>query len=157
MKLFKLSFFAAIVAMIFISCAKEYSSEQLRPATGSWEFTNGSLHYAGYLDTVYQTKGMGSNVMYIIGKTDDGSQFFQLKLFGNSFAPGAYYASQYQSSFNYRVPAKTIYTANAFSGGEFTVNLTLLDSSKIEGTFSGSAVDSTNNLIQITNGKFTAY
>ncbi len=142
--------------MIFISCAKEYSSEIPRPATGDWEFTNGSLHYTGYLDTVYQTNGAGSNVMYILGKTDDGNQYFQLKLYGNSFAPGTYNASKYQSSFNYSVLAKTIYDANALVG-EFTVDLTLLDSSKIQGTFSGTARDSANNLIQITNGKFSTY
>lgn len=156
MKLFKLSFFAFIIAMILISCGKEYSSEQLRPATGSWQFTNGSLNYSGYLDTVYQTIGVGSNVLYIMGKTDDGSQYFQLKLYGNSFPTGIYYASQYQNSFNYSLPAKTIYSANALIG-EFVVNLTLLDSAKIQGTFSGSARDSSNNLIQITNGKFTTY
>ena len=156
MKLFKLSFFAFIIAMILTSCGKEYSSEQLRPATGNWEFTNGSLNYSGYLDTVYQTIGVGSNVLYILGKTDDGSQYFQLKLYGNSFSPGTYYATQYQNSFSYSLPAKTIYTANALTG-EFVVNLTELDSAKIQGTFSGTARDSANNLIQITNGKFSTY
>lgn len=156
MKFFKLSFLVLLVASVVISCGKEYSSEQLRPATGSWEFTNGGLNYAGYLDTVYQTKGTGSNVLYILGKTDDGSQYFQLKLYGSSFATGTYYASQYQASFSYTLPAKTIYTANALIG-EFVVNLTVLDSAKIQGTFSGSARDSANNLIQITNGKFNAY
>lgn len=145
-----------MIAMVLVSCVKEYSSEQLRPATGSWEFTNGSLHYAGYLDTVYQTKGTGSNVMYILGKTDDGSQYFQLKLYGNTFTPGTYYASQNQASFNYSLPAMSIYYANS-SIGEFTIDLTLLDSSKIGGTFSGTARDSANNTIQITNGKFTTY
>jgi hypothetical protein len=156
MKLFKLSFFALIVAMIFVSCAKEYSSEIMRPATGSWEFTNGSLSYQGFLDTVYETKGIGSNALYIIGKSDDGSQYFRLKLFGNSFAPGTYYASQSQVLFNYSSPAKTIYDANALIG-EFTVDVTVLDSAKIQGTFSGTARDSANNLIQITNGKFTTF
>jgi len=156
MKLFKFYFVALIVAMIFLSCAKEYSSEVMRPATGNWEFTNGGLHYAGYLDTVYQTKGIGSNVMYILGKTDDGSQYFQLKLYDSAFAPGTYNASQYRASFNYSAAAKTIYDANALIG-EFTVNLGLIDSSKIQGTFSGTARDSANNLIQITNGKFASY
>ena len=154
MKPLKISFFALILAIFFVSCAKEYSSEVLRPATGSWEFDNGSLHYSGYLDTVYQTKGTGSNVMYVLGKSDDGSQSFQLKLYGNSFPPGTYYASQYQASFNYSVPAKTIYDANPLIG-EFTVNLITFDSTRIDGTFSGTARDSANNIIQLTNGKFT--
>lgn len=155
MKRSKFSFFALILAIFFVSsCAKEYSSEVLRPATGDWQFDNGSLHYAGYLDTVYQTKGTGSNVLYVLGKSDDGSQSFQLKLYGNSFSPGTYTASQYQATFNYSVPAKTIYDANSLIG-EFTVNLLTLDSTKIEGTFSGMARDSANNIIQIANGKFT--
>ncbi len=96
--------------MILTSCGKEYSSEQLRPATGNWEFTNGGLNYSGYLDTVYQTIGIGSNVLYILGKTDDGSQYFQLKLYGNSFSPGTYYASQYQNSFSYTFHVKPFIT-----------------------------------------------
>ncbi|MDE3184823.1 MAG: hypothetical protein KGM16_15510 [Bacteroidota bacterium] len=156
MKLFKLSFWLLLIATVVISCGKEYSSEQLRPATGSWEFSNGGINYSGYLDTVYQTIGVGSNVLYILGKTDDGSQYFQLKLYGNSFTPGTYYATQYQNSFSYNLPAKTIYTANALIG-EFVVNLNVLDSAKIQGTFSGTAKDSANNLIQITNGKFNTY
>jgi hypothetical protein len=156
MKFFKLSFLLLLITTLIVSCGKEYSSEKMRPATGKWEFTNGGLNYAGYLDTVYQTKGVGSNVLYILGKTDDDSQFFQLKLYGSSFAPGTYYASQYQASFNYSLSSKTIYTANALTG-EFIVNLTVLDSAKIQGTFSGTALDSANNVIQITNGKFNTY
>ncbi len=156
MKFFKLSFLLILIATVIVSCGKEYSSEKMRPATGNWEFTNGGLNYAGYLDTVYQTKGVGSNVLYIIGKTDDDSQSFQLKLYGSSFAPGTYYASQYQASFNYSLSYKTIYSANALTG-EFIVNLSVLDSAKIQGTFSGTAMDSANNLIQITNGKFNTY
>ena len=114
MKFFKLSFFVSIdLQLVIVSCGKEYSSEQLRPATGNWEFTNGGLNYSGYLDTVYQTKGTGANVLYIMGKSDDGSQNFQIKLYGNSFSPGTYYASQFQTSFSYTLPYKTIYDANA--------------------------------------------
>jgi len=156
MKLSKLSILSLVVTLILISCGKEYSSEKLRPATGNWEFTNGAFNYAGYLDTVYQIKGIGMNVLYILGKNDDGSQSFQLKLYGDSIAPGTYQASYYQSSFNYFQPGKTIYSANALIG-EFIVNLNVIDSTKVQGTFSGTAKDSTNNLIQITNGKFTTF
>lgn len=156
MKFLKLPFIVLLSAIVIASCGKEYSSEQLRPATGNWQFTNGGLNYSGYLDTVYQTKGTGSNVLYIKGKSDDGSQNFQIKLYGNSFSPGSYYASQFQCSFSYTLPYKTIYTANQLNG-EFIVNLTLLDSTKIQGTFSGTAIDSTNNSVQITNGKFSTY
>ena len=156
MKFFKLSFFVIILASILFSCAKEYSSEQLIPAQGTWEFTKGNTLYSGYLDTVYQTFGAGSNVLYIQGKTIGGNQTFLLKLYGNTFSPGVYSASEYQNSFSYYTPIQKIYQANQ-SIGEFIVNLNTLDSSKIVGTFSGSAQDSTSAIIQITNGKFTTY
>ena len=156
MKFFKQSFIVIFLASVLFSCAKEYSSEQLIPAEGSWEFTNGSTRYSGYLDTVYQTFGAGSNVLYIQGKTIGSNQTFLLKLYGNTFSPGSYYASQFQNSFSYYTPIQKIYQANE-SIGEFTVNLTTLDSSKIDGTFSGSAQDSTSAIIQITNGKFSTY
>lgn len=156
MKFFKLSFIVIFLASVLFSCAKEYSSEQLIPAEGSWEFTNGSTRSSGYLDTVYQTFGAGSNVLYIQGKTIGSNQTFLLKLYGNTFSPGSYYASQFQNSFSYYTPIQKIYQANE-SIGEFTVNLNTLDSSKIDGTFSGSAQDSTSAIIQITNGKFSTY
>ncbi len=156
MKFLKFSFFAILLASMFFSCGKEYSSEQLIPAEGDWEFTNGNVKYSGYLDTVYQTFGSGSNVLYIQGKSNDGSQSFLLKLYDNTFAPGTYYASQFQNSFSYNLPNQIIYQANE-SIGEFVVNLNTLDSTKIEGTFSGTAEDSTEKTIQITNGKFSTY
>ena len=156
MKIFKLSFFLIFFASVLFSCAKEYSSEQLIPAEGSWEFTNGNTRYSGYLDTVYQTFGTGSNVLYIQGKSTGSNQTFLLKLYGNSFSPGSYYASQFENSFSYYTPIQNIYQANE-SIGEFIVNLNTLDSTKIEGTFSGTAQDSTSAIIQITNGKFSTY
>lgn len=156
MKLFKLSILVLLTAMMFVSCSKEYSSEHMRAATGNWKFSDGALNYSGYLDTIYQIKGVGINVLYILGKTEDGSQSFQLKLYGDSIVANTYYASKYQSSFNYSVPPKTIYNANGLSG-EFVVNLNVLDSTKLQGTFSGSVRDSTSNVVQITNGEFSTY
>ncbi len=156
MKLFKLSIFALLTGMMLISCSKEYSSEHMRASTGNWEFANSELNYNGYLDTIYQIKGIGINVLYILGKTEDGSQSFQLKLYGDSIVPGTYYASKYQASFNYSLPFKTIYSASGLTG-EFIVNLDVLDSTKVQGTFSGTVIDSTSNLIQLTNGKFSTY
>lgn len=145
-----------IIAVLIVSCGKEYSSEVLRPATGNWQFTEGGITYSGYLDTVYNTIGIGSNVMYISGKSNNGSQNFLIKLFGNSLPVGDYYSSQFQSTFSYALPYKTIYFANA-STGEFVVNLTANDSSRIQGTFSGTAFDSTYQPVEITDGKFSTF
>ena len=108
MKFFKLSFLVIILASVLFSCAKEYSSEQLIPAEGSWEFTNGNTRYSGYLDNVYQTFGAGSNVLYIEGKTIGSNQTFLLKLYGNTFSPGSYSASEFQNSFSYYTPIQKI-------------------------------------------------
>lgn len=156
MKFAKYVFWILIVSLAVSSCAKEYSSEKLRPVLGGWQFTKGGINYSGYLNNVYSTSGVGSNVMYILGTSANGAQQFQIKLLGSSFPPGNYYASEFQSVFSYSLPSKTIYYANE-STGEFVVNLIASDSTNIQGTFSGFVYDSTSNPVEITNGKFSTY
>lgn len=156
MKFAKFSFLILLVAMVIISCGKEYSSEELRPVVGNWHFTQGGKNYSGYLEAVYRTQGIGSNVMYISGNSDNGSQHFEIKLFGSSFPVGDYYSTQFQNTFSYSLPNKTIFYANE-SSGEFVVNLTAIDSTNIQGTFSGFVSDSTYQSVEITNGKFSTY
>ena len=156
MKFAKYVFWILIVSLAVSSCAKEYSSEKLRPVLGGWQFTKGGVNYSGYLNNVYSTSGVGSNVMYILGTSANGAQQFQIKLLGSSFPPGNYYASEFQSVFSYSLPSKTIYYANE-STGEFVVNLIASDSTNIQGTFSGLVYDSTSNPVEITNGKFSTY
>lgn len=154
MKFAKFFFWLLVIAMISASCGKEYSSEEMRPLVGAWQFTAGGKNYSGYLDTVYSTIGIGSNVMYISGNSNNGDQHFQIKLFGSSFPIGDYYSSQFQNTFSYSLPYKTIYFADA-STGEFVVNLIATDSTSIQGTFSGTVSDSAYDSVQITNGIFT--
>ncbi len=156
MKFAKYVFWILIVSLAVSSCAKEYSSEKLRPVLGGWQFTKGGINYSGYLNNVYSTSGVGSNVMYILGTSGNGAQQFRIKLLGSSFPPGNYYASEFQSVFSYSLPSKTIYYANE-STGEFVVNLIASDSTNIQGTFSGLVYDSTSNPVEITNGKFSTY
>ena len=156
MKFAKYLFWMFVISLAVSSCAKEYSSEKLRPVLGGWQFTKGGINYSGYLNNVYSTSGVGSNVMYILGTSANGAQQFQIKLLGSSFPPGNYYASEFQSVFSYSLPSKTIYYANE-STGEFVVNLIASDSTNIQGTFSGLVYDSTSNPVEITNGKFSTY
>ncbi len=153
MKFFKSLSFVLIAGILMLSCAKEYSSEQMRAATGSWEFTNANLNYSGYIDSVYQTRGIGSHRLSISGKSYDGSHLFALNLYGDTFPSGAYKASLFQCTFSYSIPGKTIFQASQLTG-EFIVNLNTIDSTHISGTFSGTGVDSANNSIQISAGKF---
>ena len=156
MKFAKYLFWIFVISLAVSSCAKEYSSEKMRPVLGNWQFTKGGINYSGYLNNVYSTSGIGSNVMYILGTSSNGTQQFQIKLFGSSFPPGNYSASEFKSIFSYSLPNKTIYYANE-STGEFIVDLISSDSTNIQGTFSGLVYDSTSNPVQITNGKFTTY
>lgn len=153
MKIFKSLSLIVLAAILITSCAKEYSSEHKRAATGSWQFSNGNLNYSGFIDSVYQTKGIGSHRLSISGKSYDGSHLFALNLYGDTFPPGAYKASLFQCTFSYSILGKTIYQASQLTG-EFIVNLNTIDSTNISGTFSGTAIDSSNNIIQISSGKF---
>ena len=153
MKFFKLSFCILVVAVLFNSCKKEYSSEHLLGPIGSWEFREGSL-YSGYLDNFHTSTGIGSNAQVLTGKTFDKSASFELKFFTDSLKTGTYSASQFQCSFSYSSGGKTIYEANELNG-EFIVMLTVNDSTHISGTFSGTAADKSGNPVQITEGKFT--
>jgi hypothetical protein len=156
MKFAKFFLLIVLTASIASSCGKEYSSEELRPVLGNWQFMQGGVHYSGYLDNVYRTQGIGSNVLYIIGTSDNGSQQLQIKLFGSSFPIGSYSSTEFQNTFSYSLPNKTIYYADETTG-EFIVNLTAVDSTNILGTFSGTVYDSAYNEVQITNGKFSTY
>lgn len=146
----------SLVVIIFLlnACQKEYSFERgTLPPAGSWQFSNGSTNYSGNIDSVYEATMGTIKELFIVGKTTNGTQFFQLHLFADSFKIGTYIASSFQSSFTYNTSAKTIYTASQLIG-EFVVSITAINNTNIEGTFSGTAKDSSGNLVQLTNGKF---
>lgn len=139
---------------LFNACQKEHSFEQGNlPPAGNWEFSNGSAAYSGNIDSVYQGSIGSTKQLFIVGKTSNGAQFFQMHLFADSFKIGSYNASSFESSFTYNTNAKTIYSASQLIG-EFTVNITSIDDTHIEGNFSGAAKDSSGNVVQLTNGKF---
>ncbi|MEO8960383.1 MAG: hypothetical protein ABI325_00785, partial [Ginsengibacter sp.] len=143
-----------IIIFLFNACQKEYSFERgTLPPAGNWQFSDGSTNYSGNIDSVYQTNAGSLNELFIVGKTANGVQSFQLHLFSDSFKIGTYKVSSFQSSFSYNTTAKTLYTASQLIG-EFVVNVTAIDNTNIEGTFSGTAKDSSGNLVQLTNGKF---
>ena len=154
MKLFRIILPLIIIPLLFNACHKEYSFEQggLPPA-GNWEFLNGNTKYSGNIDSVYQASLGSIKELFIIGKTSNGSEFFQMHLFADSFKIGTYSASSFQSSFTYNKTTKTIYTASQLIG-EFIVNVTSIDDTHIEGTFSGTAKDSSGQQVQLTSGKF---
>src|SRR6185437_16442377 len=57
--------------------------------------------------------------------------------------------------FFYSSSVETIYEASQLVG-EFVVNITSIDDNNIEGTFSGTATDSSGNLVELTSGSFNS-
>jgi len=157
MKHLRIIFLIFAASVILNACQKEYSIETpfQGVTTGSWQFSNGTIKYSGDMDTVYQTKAGSINELFLIGATANGNQNFSMHLFADSFKVGTYKASAFQASFTYSSPGENIYQASQLIG-EFIVNITSITSNTISGTFSGSALDSTNNVIQLTSGSFTS-
>ena len=157
MKHLKIVFSILLASVILNACRKAYSVENEFQTTtsGSWQFSNGSTKYSGNMDTVYQTTAGSTNELFLIGTTANGSQTFSMHLYADSFKIGTYNASAFQSSFTYSSSGENIYQASQLIG-EFIVNITSITNNTITGTFSGSALDSTNNVIQLTSGSFTS-
>jgi hypothetical protein len=139
------------------SCHKEYSIENGNKgvAKGNWQFTNSSIKYTGNMDTIYQISVGGTNELFLIGTTANGTQNFEMHLFADTFRIGTYKASAFQSSFLYSTSGKPLYQASQLIG-EFVVNITSLNDNFIEGTFSGEALDSANRSVQLTAGSFNS-
>ena len=127
----------------------------LKLPTGSWEFKNAGAQYIGDMDTAYIAANGNTKELHLIGTSADGSQTFHLHLFADTFKIGTYKASVFQSSFNYTSGATSLFNANQLVG-EFIVNVTSFGNNVISGNFSGSALDSSNKVIQLTEGKFTS-
>lgn len=155
MKLFKIILAIFVTSVLFNACKKEYSIENggLKLIVGNWEFTESAKTYTGNMDSAFIVTTGATKELHLNGTSSDGSQNFNMVLYADSFNIGSYKASLFQSSFDYTTTAKTIYQANQLVG-EFIVNITSISSSLITGTFSGSALDSSNTITNITLGKF---
>lgn len=157
MKTFKTAFYLLLSTLVLYSCQKEYSVENgnLKLPTGSWEFKNAGTQYVGDMDTAYIAANGNTKELHLIGTSADGSRAFHLHLFADTFKVGTYKASAFQSSFNYTSGAASLFNANQLVG-EFIVNVTSFGNNVISGNFSGSALDSSNKVVQLTEGKFTS-
>ncbi|MEO7394516.1 MAG: hypothetical protein ABIU11_06190 [Chitinophagaceae bacterium] len=157
MKTIKIAFFVFLSFLFFNSCQKEYSIEggNLVLPTGTWEFKDGQGQFQGNMDTSYLVSSGSTQELHLIGSSFDGTQTFHLLLFSNNFTTGTYKASLFQSAFDYTAGSKQIYKANQLVG-EFIVNVTSYGNNLIAGNFSGSALDSSGAVIQLSQGKFTS-
>ena len=144
---------------MFNGCAKEYSLEGLgvRVPAGTWEFKDSLTSFQGNIDSAYFVSSAGSATkeLHLLGKSQDGSQTFHMYLFADTFKTGIYKASLFQCAFEYSMPANALYQAYQLIG-EFIVNITSFSNTSISGTFSGAALDSGNNVKNLSQGKFTS-
>ena len=150
----------ALLAMLAIAgCQKEYSLENNghKVPIGTWQFNDSTRLYSGNMDSAYveSSTTLNTNVIHLLGTSLDGKQTFNLVLYADTLKTGTYLASLFQNSFRYTTGGTVNYQAGQLVG-EFTVIVTSLTSNSISGTFSGSALDSAGNVIQLTFGKFTS-
>ncbi|MGH2562885.1 MAG: hypothetical protein ACRDE5_00115 [Ginsengibacter sp.] len=158
MKQVKIALYFFVTIILFNACQKEYSTEGngLIVPTGTWQFNDSTQLFAGNMDSAYiDSSSPGNKILHLIGKSLDGSQNFNLELYAGSFSTGSYKASLFQSTFQYTSGGSNIYQAGQLIG-EFIVNITSFTNLQISGTFSGSAMNSSSSIKQLTNGKFTS-
>ncbi len=147
-----------LFAIFLNACQKEYSVEGasgLILSTGAWQFNDSTTLYAGNMDSAYIDSSTSTHVLHLVGTSLTGSQHFEMLLYANKFTAGTYKASLYEDAFLYTSSSSNLYQAGQLIG-EFTVNVTALSNTLITGTFSGTALNSSNQKVQITNGKFTS-
>jgi hypothetical protein len=154
MKLIKFAISLLIATVLLNACSKEYSVENggLQLPTGNWEFSNGTKAYFGNMDSA-SVDSSGATKQLRLNGTSSSGESFKMVLYGDAIKVGSYKASLFQSTFTYATTAKTIYEADQLVG-QFIVNITTYTSNLVQGTFSGSAKDSSGAVTQITVGKF---
>lgn len=159
MKHIRTSVFVLLAILIINGCQKEYSVENNGSVThtGTWQFNDSTKLFSGNMDSAYveHSTSLNTQIFHLLGTSLDGSQKFNLELYADTFKTGTYKASLFQSTFLYTSGSKNIYQAGQLTG-EFIVNITSLTANNISGTFSGSSLDSSGNLKQLTLGKFTS-
>ena len=159
MKHIKIALYFFLSIVLLNACQKEHSQEGngLVVPTGTWQFNDNTQLFAGNMDSAYidSTSSLNTKILHLIGTSLDGSQSFNLELYASSFTTGTYKASLFQSTFQYSASGSNLYQVSQLIG-EFLVNITSLSNTQISGTFSGSAMNASNTIKQLTNGKFTS-
>src|SRR5215212_3593962 len=137
--------FLLLTPMLFFACSKEKSFEQGSGTNtpSQWEFTEGSHFFKGKVDTAYVNDlGPGIKALLLEGTSEDGTGFLNIGIIGfNASAPGVYKTPSVL--FEYSKASGTLYENDLTAVGEFTIEVTKIDSAGITGSFSGKVKDST--------------
>jgi hypothetical protein len=156
MKLLRL-LLVLMTPVLFFACSKEKSFEQGSGTTvNQWEFTEGSKLFKGRVDTAYIVELGGSTKGLLFqGTSDDGTGLLGIGISGfNPSSPATYKTPNVQ--FEYVKSTGVIYENDLAAVGEFTLEVTAIDSVNVTAVFNGKVKDSTGAVKTITNGKFKA-
>lgn len=155
MKFFAVFFSLAILAFIvFSGCSKEYSKEKNNTVlTSSWSFTEGSNTFKGTVDSAYLDTLTNIIFLYLDGTADNGQDKLSLVVYGTAIATGSYVSPQ--AYIAYLQNNKLIYQSET-SKGDFSVNITDIDTASVSGTFSGKVMNGNGAEVTITEGKFSS-
>ncbi len=149
------------LALLFTSaCSKELSLENAGiiepPPPGEqmqWQFEDSLGIKQGDVDTAFIAEQGSLQALFIDGTSDDGEYRILLNVVAASLRPGSYRAENV--NFTFYQGADLIYF-NDPSVGEFTLNISAIDTARVTGTFSGVIVDVRTGITSIQNGSFSA-
>ncbi len=128
----------------------------------AWKFTGPVASYNGPVDTAYTVDSAGVRYLYILGQTQaTGDSIFQAAVgfSGGVITPGSYNSTS-SSLFRFtdNVSGTVIYSADpTVTGVSMVITIVSYDSSTgiLTGTYSGTAKDSSGNVVNISSGTFT--
>lgn len=151
------SFFTILAfSLLVFACKKEYSSEDgEKPGAviNEWEFSIGDVVTRGPMDSGYvQSVGSVTTLSTVGTKTEDPQGEIFLQVVGERIEVGSY--TNPLVFFQYSEGGNVVYQSSPVQTGGFTINITSLDSTFAEGTFSGTVLDALGNQQTLTNGKF---
>lgn len=146
---------AVLAGMVLSSCKKEKSLENgnggpLGPE--AWEFKEGTS-FKGPIDTAYYSTLGGVTSLILEGVSTDLKDDFYLEILGASITAGTYATPTVV--FEYYSNGTLLYHNDPAELNKFSVIITEIDGSGVSGTFSGEVKDSSGNVKNITDGKFT--
>ncbi|HEX5150389.1 MAG TPA: hypothetical protein VFW07_03010 [Parafilimonas sp.] len=170
MRLLKVYITLAFVGWILSSCQRELSCYDCpppgtdttgagQPVKNEWQFDEIANRYSGPVDTAYITQYDTGELLTITGTSAAGNEnfFISIKSFNGEIKPGEKYSvSNQQVKFYYYNDGDTIYFAVPYLGGDISVTITAIDSNKVQGVFSGIAIDKDNKSRNISNGQFSS-
>jgi hypothetical protein len=156
MKFFR-SFIAILAATVVLSaCKKEHSAEEgEKPVTieNEWQFSISDTISRGPMDSAFVQSVGSVSTLSMVGSTGDEKQGeIFLQVVGETITTGTY--SNPLVFFQYAEGGNVVYQSSPVQTGGFTINITALDSTTAEGTFSGTVLDGDGNELTIAEGKF---